>query len=83
MQGLTFKTYKDTEKIGIKDGMLKLRKTSETYKDYDSNFYKVWSEAFINYTSIIVFLFGAMASHLQAALTKFYSLVLQLWKVYD
>lgn len=49
MQGLTFKTYKNKEKIDIKDSMLKLWKTSRIYKDYDGSFYKVWSEAFINY----------------------------------
>ncbi len=63
--------------------MLKLRKTSGTYKDYSSSFYEVWSEAFINYTSIIVSLFRAMAPRLQAALTQFYDLILQLSKVYD
>lgn len=63
--------------------MLKLRKTSGTYKDYGSSFYEVWSEAFINYTSIMVSLFGVTAPGLHAALTQFYGLVLQLSKVYD
>ena len=83
MRGLIFEAYKDEERIGIEDGMLKLRKTSGTYNDYGSSFYKVWSEAFINYTSIMVSLFGATAPRLQAALTQFYGLVLQLSKVYD
>lgn len=83
MQDFTFEAYKDEEKIGIKDGMLKLEKTSETYKDYGSSFYKVWSEAFINYTSIIVSLFGATAPCLQAVFTQFHGLVLQFSKVYD
>ncbi len=76
MRGLTFEAYKDKERIGIEDGMLKLQKTLETYKDYGSNFYEVWSEAFINYTLIMVFLFGAIALRLQAAVTQFYGLVL-------
>lgn len=63
--------------------MLKLRKTSGTFKDYGNNFYEVWSEAFINYTSIMVLLFGATAPRLQAALTQFHGLVPQLSKVYD
>lgn len=63
--------------------MLKLRKTSGTYKDYGSSFYEVWSEAFINYTSIMVSLFGTMPPRLQAALTQFYGLVLQFSKLYD
>ncbi len=82
MRGLTFEAYKDEEKIGIEDGMLKLRKTSGIYKNYGSSFYEVWSEAFINYTSIMVSLFGATAPRLQAALTQLYGLVLQLSKVY-
>lgn len=83
MRGLSFEVYQDEEKIGIEDGMLKLRKTSGSYKDYGSNFYEVWSEAFINYTSIMLSLFGHTAHRLQAALTQFYGLVLQLSEVYD
>lgn len=41
MRGLTFKTYKDKKKIGIKDGILKLQKTLGIYKAYGNNFYKV------------------------------------------
>lgn len=78
MQGLGFEAYQDEE---VEDGMLKLRKTSGSYKDYGNNFYEVWSEAFINYTSILVLLFGTTAPRLQAALTQFYGLVLQLSKV--
>lgn len=76
IQNLTFKAYKNKKKIGIKDGMLKLEKTLGIYKDYGSSFYKVLSEAFINYTWIFVFLFGAMAPRLQAALTQFYGFIL-------
>ena len=83
MRRLSFEAYKDEERIGIEDGMLKLRKTSGSYKDYGNSFYEVWSEAFINYTSILVSLFGATVSRLQAAPTPFYDLVLQLSKVYD
>ncbi len=83
MRGLSFEAYKDEEQIGIEDGMLKLRKTSGSYKDYSHSFYKVWSEAFINYTSILVSLFGATVPHFQATLTQFYGLMLQLSKVYD
>lgn len=36
--------------MGIKDDILKLRRTLRSYKDDDSSFYKVWSEIFINYT---------------------------------
>ncbi len=37
MRGLTFEAYKDEERIGIEDGMLKLRKASGTYKDYSES----------------------------------------------
>lgn len=83
MRGLFFEAYKDKEKIGIEDGMLKLRKILGIYKDYSTNFYEVWSEAFINYISIVVSLFEATAPRLQAALTQFYGLVLQFSKVYN
>lgn len=83
MQGLIFEEYKEKEKIDIEDGMLKLRKISRIYKDYSSSFYKIWLKAFINYTLIIVFLFGLTTPWLQAALAQFYGLVLQLLKVYN
>lgn len=83
MRGLTFETYKNEEKNSIEGGMLKLRKTLGKYKDYGSSFYEVWSEAFIHYTSIMVSLFGATAPRLQATLTQFHFLVLQLSKVYE
>ena len=37
MRGLTFEAYKDEERIGIEDGMLKLRKASGTCKDYSES----------------------------------------------
>lgn len=83
MQSVSFEVYKNEKKIGIENGMLKLRKILGTYKNYDSSFYEVWSETFINYTSIIVFLFGAIVPRLQAALTQLFGLVLQLLKVDD
>lgn len=43
MQGLTFEAYQDKERIGIEDGILKLRKTSGTCKDYGSNYYELSS----------------------------------------
>lgn len=82
MRGLTFEAYQNEEKIGIKDGMLKLRKILETYDDYSNNFYKIWSEVFINYISIMILLFGVRAPRLQAALTRFYGFILQLSKIY-
>lgn len=83
MRGLTFEAYQEKERIGIENGMLKLRKTLGLYKDYGSSFFEVWSEAFINYTSILVSLFRAIAPCLQRSLTQFYGLILQLSRVYD
>lgn len=37
----------DQERIGIEDGMLRLRKTLEVYKDFEKSFHEVWGEAFI------------------------------------
>ena len=63
--------------------MLRLRKTSGTYKDFGRSFHEVWGEAFINYTTILVSLFGKEASDLHAALHQFYGTILQLSKVYE
>lgn len=83
MQGLSFEAYQDKERIGIEDGMLRLWKSFGLYKNYDSSFYEDWSEDFLNYTSILVFLFGITAPYLQASFTQFYGTILQLSKVYD
>lgn len=45
-----YESYHDQERIGIEDGMLRLKKTSGTYKDFGKLFYEVWSETFINYS---------------------------------
>lgn len=63
--------------------MLRLKKNPGTYKDFGRSFYKVWSDAFINYTSILATLFGARAPDLHASLTIFYTNILQLAKVYE
>ena len=69
MQGLRFESYRDHDRIGIEDGMLRLRKNSGTYKDFGKSFYEVLSEAFITYTSISVSLFGATAPDLHSLMT--------------
>ncbi len=55
MRGLWFDSLHDQDRIGIEDGMLKLRKTSGTYKDFRKSFYEVWADVFHNYTTILVF----------------------------
>ena len=39
IRGLQFYLLHDQDRIGIEDGMLKLRKTSRTYKDFGKSFY--------------------------------------------
>lgn len=58
--------------------MLRLRKTSVTYKDFGKSFYNVWADAFHNYTTILVSLFDKEAPDLHSALAKFYSNVYKL-----
>ncbi len=41
MRGLRFDALQDLDRIGIEDGMLRLRETSETYKDFGKSFYNV------------------------------------------
>ncbi len=58
MRGLWFDSLHDQDRIGIEGGMPKLRKTSGTYRDFSKSFYEVWADAFHNYTTILVSLFG-------------------------
>ena len=58
MRGFRYETFQDQERIGIEDGILRLRKTSGTYKNFGNSFHEVWGKAFINYTTILVSLFG-------------------------
>ncbi len=71
--GLQFNSLHDWDRIGIKDGMLKLRKTSRTYKDFSKSFYKAWVDAFHNNTTILVSLFGREVPNLHSALAEFYT----------
>lgn len=83
MRGLRFDAMQDHDRVGIEDGMLKLRKTSGTYKDFGKSFYEVWADAFHNYTTIFVSLFGKEAPDLHAALADFYSSIYELSTVYE
>lgn len=62
--------------------MLRLRKTSGVYKDFGKTFHEVWGEASINYTGILVALFGKEAPDLNTALINSYGSILQFSKVY-
>ncbi len=82
MRVLGFDFLYDQDRIGIEDGMLKLRKTSRTYKNFGKSFYKVWPNAFHNYTTILVSLFGREVSDLHFALAEFYTNIYELSTVY-
>ena len=41
MRGLWFETMHDKDCIGVKVGIFKLRKTSQTYKEFGKLFYKI------------------------------------------
>ncbi len=73
MRGLRFDVLQDHDWIGIQDGMLMLRKTSGTYRDFEKSFYEVWVDAFHNFTIILVSLFSKEALGLHTALAEFYS----------
>ena len=83
MRGQRYESYYDQERIGIQDGMLKLRKTSGSYEDYGKSFDKVWSESFLNYIAIMVSLFAPITAELKAALITYYDNILQLAQVYE
>ena len=63
--------------------MLKLRKTSGTYKHFGKSFHEVWSEALQNYNTILVSLFGKETPDLHTALVEFYSNIYKLSTVYE
>ena len=73
IRGLRFDALQDHDRIGIEDGILSLRKTSGTYKNFGKSFYDVLGDAFHNHTTIFVSLFSKEASDLHTALAEFYS----------
>lgn len=57
--------------IHIDKGILKMQKVTSLYKDYDlTNIF--WSKAFLNYTMILIALFGPIIPALYLALAGFY-----------
>lgn len=83
MRGLRFDALQDHDRIGIEDGMLRLRETSGTYKDFGKSFYDVWVDVLHNYTTILVSLFGKEAPDLHSALAEFYNNIYELSTVYE
>lgn len=68
MQGFRFDFIQEHDHVGIEDVMLKLRKLSKTYKNFGKFFYKVWVDAFRNYTTIFISFFRKEAPNLHAAM---------------
>lgn len=62
--------------------MLRLRKISGIYKNFGKTFYNVWADAFHNYTTILVSLFGKKVPDFHTALANFYHKVYELSTVY-
>ncbi len=82
MRGLRFDSLYDQDCISIEDGRLKLRKTSGAYKDFGKSFYEVWADAFHNYTTILVSVFGREVLDFHSALAEFYTNIYELSTVY-
>ena len=72
----------DYDCIGIKNSMLKLRKMLEIYKDFRKLFYKLWIDAFYNYTTILIFFFEKKTLDLYVALDELYSCIYKLSTIY-
>lgn len=58
-----------------------MRKVTGSYKDYGKN-NTLWSEAFLNYASIVVSLFGTTSPTLHLALANFHRDIIGLSTVY-
>ncbi len=63
--------------------MLKLQKTSGTYKDFGKSFYEVWADDFHNYTIILVSFFGKEVPKIHSAFAEFYTNIYELFTVYE
>ncbi len=83
IRGFRFDSLHDQDRICIEDGMLKLRKTEGTNKDFGKSFYEAWADAFHNYTTILVSLFVREVPDLHSALAEFYTNIYKLSQVYE
>ena len=83
MRGLRFQVIHDKNCISVKDGMLKLRKISGTYKDFSKSFYEIWADIFYNYTTIFVSFFDKEVPNLHSALAKFYMQIYEFSTIYE
>lgn len=69
------------EQIYVEEGALRMRKVTESYKDYGAD-NTLWYEASLNYASIVVFLFGTTSPTLHLALANFHRDIIDLSIVY-
>ena len=70
------------DQIHIDEGTLKMRKVTGSYKDYGSTNI-LWSEAFLNYTMILMALFGPTIPTLYLALAGFHREIIELSTIYE
>ena len=70
------------EQIHIDEGTLKMRKVTGSYKDYGTS-NTLWSEAFLNYTMILMALFGPTIPSLYLALAGFHREIIELSTIYE
>jgi hypothetical protein len=76
--------FENQTRIEIENDQLKnLKKTVESYKDYEKSFYEVYAEIFINYLQMTTSLFVKISSNLSVTLIKYYQKILNLIKLYD
>jgi hypothetical protein len=83
MRDLQYDVFNDLNRIDIENDLLKLKKTSNTYKNFEKNFYEMWSEIFLNYIFIMISLFDTTISDLHSALIFFHNNIHQLSRVYE
>jgi hypothetical protein len=83
MRELQFDRLNDLNRVEIVNEMLKLKKTTRTYKNFESSFHEIWFEFFLNYISIMISRFEKEISNLYIVLTTFHNDVYQLSRVYE
>lgn len=72
--------YRD--QVHVDEGTLKMRKVTGSYKDYGAN-NTLWSEALLNYTMILMALFGSNIPALYLALASFHQEIMELSTIYE
>ena len=74
---------KDQKKnIFIKDGRMRLKQASGNLRDFGTSS-AIWSELFLNYSSILVNFFGVAFLSLFYAFLKFHDQILKLGRIYE